>query len=179
VFPTCVDRPGNRRGRQRTTARGPLAWVVTDHVKARKLKQILPVFQPLAFCNFFAPLEGFKRYKRGKTTKNLCNCSLVSSGGNNEKGKRKRKKTVKEVKRKYTAFLHFFFFCCWVFTYFLALDKVGDVHGHLLDLGVVELLDLAEHGNVLTADKVDGNTLATETTATTNATIKEEREREG
>lgn len=48
------------------------------------------------------------------------------------------------------------------------LDEVGNVHGHLLDLGAVELLDLTEHANIVGGDEVDSNTLTTETTATTN-----------
>lgn len=46
------------------------------------------------------------------------------------------------------------------------LDEVGHVHGHLLDLGAVELLNLAHHAHIIGGDKVDGNTLAAETTTT-------------
>lgn len=49
------------------------------------------------------------------------------------------------------------------------LDKVSDVHGHLLDLGAVELFDLAHHAHVVGSNEVDGNTLTTETTTTTDA----------
>ena len=49
------------------------------------------------------------------------------------------------------------------------LDEVGNVHGHLLDLGAVELLNLTHHANIIGGDKVDGDTLAAETTTTTNA----------
>jgi len=48
------------------------------------------------------------------------------------------------------------------------LDEVGNVHGHLKDLSRVELLDLTEHAGVIGGDKVDGNTLTTETTTTTD-----------
>lgn len=48
------------------------------------------------------------------------------------------------------------------------LDKVGDVHGHLLDLGTVELLNLTHHANIIGGDKVDGNALSAETTTTTD-----------
>lgn len=48
------------------------------------------------------------------------------------------------------------------------LDKVGDVEGHLVDLGVVEGLNLAHHLDVLGGDEVDGDTLTTETTTTTD-----------
>ena len=41
------------------------------------------------------------------------------------------------------------------------LDEVGDVHGHLLNLGVVELLDVAEDAHVVLNDEVDGDTLTT------------------
>lgn len=49
------------------------------------------------------------------------------------------------------------------------LDEVGHVHRHLLNLGAVELLNLAHHADIISSDKVDRNTLATETTTTTNA----------
>jgi hypothetical protein len=45
---------------------------------------------------------------------------------------------------------------------------VRDVERHLIDLGVVELLNITQHTNVLGGDKVDGNTLTTETATTTN-----------
>jgi hypothetical protein len=48
------------------------------------------------------------------------------------------------------------------------LDEVGNVHGHLLDMGAVELLDLTHHADILGGDEVDGNTLTTETTTTTD-----------
>mmetsp|Transcript_27262 Transcript_27262/g.80176 ORF Transcript_27262/g.80176 Transcript_27262/m.80176 type:complete len:208 (-) Transcript_27262:727-1350(-) len=43
-----------------------------------------------------------------------------------------------------------------------SLDEVGHVHGHLLDVRVVELLDLAEGAHVLRSHEVDGDTLAAE-----------------
>lgn len=49
------------------------------------------------------------------------------------------------------------------------LDEVGHVHRHLLNLGAVELLNLAHHADIISSDKVDRNTFATETTTTTNA----------
>lgn len=49
------------------------------------------------------------------------------------------------------------------------LDKVGDVHGHLLDLRAVELLNLAHHADVVSGNEVDGNTLTAETATTTDA----------
>ncbi|GKT55011.1 hypothetical protein ColTof4_08128 [Colletotrichum tofieldiae] len=48
------------------------------------------------------------------------------------------------------------------------LDEVGNVHGHLLDLGAVELLNLSHHADILGGNEVDGNTLTTETTTTTD-----------
>jgi hypothetical protein len=45
----------------------------------------------------------------------------------------------------------------------------GTIHWHLIDLGGVELLDVAQQANVLVLDKVDGNTLAAKTTRTANA----------
>lgn len=50
-----------------------------------------------------------------------------------------------------------------------ALDEIGNVHGHLLDLSAVELLDFSHHANILGRDEVDGYTLSAETTTTTNA----------
>jgi len=49
------------------------------------------------------------------------------------------------------------------------LDEVGDVHGHLVDLGVVELLDVLQIPLVLFGDKVDGDALTTESTSTTDS----------
>lgn len=48
------------------------------------------------------------------------------------------------------------------------LDEVRNVERHLVDLGVVEGLDLTEHLDVVGGDKVDGNTLTSETTTTTD-----------
>lgn len=48
------------------------------------------------------------------------------------------------------------------------LDKIGNVHGHLLDLGAVELLNLTHHADIIGGDEVDGNTLSAETTTTTD-----------
>jgi len=44
----------------------------------------------------------------------------------------------------------------------------GNVHGHLLNLGAVELLNLAHHADIVGGDEVDGHTLATEATTTTD-----------
>jgi hypothetical protein len=49
------------------------------------------------------------------------------------------------------------------------LDEVGHIHGHLLDLRAVKLLNLAHHAHILSGNEVDGNSLTTETTATTDA----------
>ena len=38
------------------------------------------------------------------------------------------------------------------------LDEVGNVEGHLVDLGVVEGLDFSEHFGVVGSDKVDCDT---------------------
>lgn len=50
--------------------------------------------------------------------------------------------------------------------WYVVLDEVGNVHGHLLDLSAVELLNLTHHANVVSSDKVDGDTLSAETTTT-------------
>ena len=52
-------------------------------------------------------------------------------------------------------------------------DQVSDVHGHLVDVGAVELLNLAHGTDVVSSDKVDRNTLAPETTSTTNSDVCE------
>lgn len=49
------------------------------------------------------------------------------------------------------------------------LDEVGDIHGHFLDLGVVELFDFSKHGDVFGSDKVDRDTLSAESTTSTDS----------
>jgi hypothetical protein len=49
------------------------------------------------------------------------------------------------------------------------LDEVGNVHGHLLNLSAVELLDLSHHADILGGHEVDRNTLPSETTSTTDS----------
>lgn len=49
------------------------------------------------------------------------------------------------------------------------LDELSDVGGHLLDLGLVVVGDVLEVADVVLGDKVDGHTLATETTRATDA----------
>lgn len=49
------------------------------------------------------------------------------------------------------------------------LDEVGNVHWHLLDLGAVELLNLSHHADIISGDEVDGNTLTSETSTTTDS----------
>lgn len=51
----------------------------------------------------------------------------------------------------------------------LSLDEVCHVHRHLLNLGVVELLNVAEVADIFCGDKVDGNTLTTKTTRSSNS----------
>lgn len=48
------------------------------------------------------------------------------------------------------------------------LDEVSHVHGHLLDLCAVELLNLAHHADIVSSDEVDGHTLTSETSTTTD-----------
>jgi len=50
----------------------------------------------------------------------------------------------------------------------LTLDQVSDVHGHLLDLRVVELLDVAQEADIVTCEEVDGDSLATEAARAAN-----------
>ena len=40
--------------------------------------------------------------------------------------------------------------CCVV----VFLDEVGDVHGHLLNLGAVELFDIAEDADIVNCDEL-------------------------
>lgn len=49
------------------------------------------------------------------------------------------------------------------------VELTSHVHGHLLDLCAVELLDLAHHADIVSSDEVDGNTLTSETSTTTDA----------
>lgn len=58
------------------------------------------------------------------------------------------------------------FFCFYIPP---RLDKVSNVLGHLLNLSVVESLKLLQSIAILLGDEVDGNTLTTETTTTTNS----------
>ena len=53
----------------------------------------------------------------------------------------------------------------------MALDQIGDVHGHLLDLGVVELLDLAERAHVLAREEVDCDALAAKAATAADAVV--------
>jgi hypothetical protein len=48
------------------------------------------------------------------------------------------------------------------------LDQIGDVHRHLVDLGVVELLDVFQRAPVRVGDEVDSNSLPTETSTPSN-----------
>jgi hypothetical protein len=48
-------------------------------------------------------------------------------------------------------------------------ELTSHVHGHLLDLCAVELLNLAHHADIVGSDEVDGNTLTSETSTTTDA----------
>jgi len=40
--------------------------------------------------------------------------------------------------------------------------------GHLVDLGVVELLELSEHGNILGGNEVDRDSLSTESSSSSD-----------
>ena len=50
----------------------------------------------------------------------------------------------------------------------VVLNEVGNVHGHLVDASVVEFLDIVKRTFVFISHKVDGDTLATESTTTTD-----------
>jgi len=47
-------------------------------------------------------------------------------------------------------------------------EKVRNVHGHFVDLGRVVQLNVTEDANVILSDKVDGYTLASESSTSTN-----------
>ena len=49
------------------------------------------------------------------------------------------------------------------------LDKIGNVHWHLFDLGVVKLLDIAQVSNIPGGDEVDCNPFTAETTRPTKS----------
>lgn len=48
------------------------------------------------------------------------------------------------------------------------LDKVGNIHGHLVDLCVIMLLDVSHHALVVLCYKVDCHSLPTESAGSTN-----------
>ena len=51
----------------------------------------------------------------------------------------------------------------------MTLDKVGDVHWHLVDLGIIELLNVFQTPPVVLGDEVDSHAFTTETTASPNS----------
>ena len=56
-----------------------------------------------------------------------------------------------------------------IFFIIMHLDKVSNVHWHFFNLSVVELFDISHHTDVFVGNKVNSNTLTTETTTTTNS----------
>jgi len=74
-------------------------------------------------------------------------------------------------KNPHPIFVNFLLLLCFRLprTKMSRLDEVRHVSRHLLDLGVVELLQLAQGAQVLVGDEVDGHTLSAETTRATNA----------
>ena len=51
----------------------------------------------------------------------------------------------------------------------VSLDKIGDIHGHLVDLGVVELLNVFQTSPIVLRDEVDGDAFTTKSTATADS----------
>lgn len=49
------------------------------------------------------------------------------------------------------------------------LDEISDVQGHLIDLRVVELFNISQHPHIVCSDEVDGDTLPSESSSTTNS----------
>jgi hypothetical protein len=50
----------------------------------------------------------------------------------------------------------------------MPLNEISDIHRHLLDLSIVELLDIVQHSDIFGSDEIDGYTFTAETTATTD-----------
>merc|ERR1719320_510117 len=50
----------------------------------------------------------------------------------------------------------------------LSLNQIGHIHGHLTDFGSVKLFDITEVTDISFREKVDGHTLTTETSRTTD-----------
>lgn len=50
----------------------------------------------------------------------------------------------------------------------ILLDKIGHIHGHLLDRGVVERLNVPQGSLVILSHHVDGYSLSAKTTTPTN-----------
>ena len=49
------------------------------------------------------------------------------------------------------------------------LDQVSHVHGHLVDAGVVEFLDVVQCTFVVVRDEIDGNAFATKSATTSDS----------
>mmetsp|Transcript_2473 Transcript_2473/g.6672 ORF Transcript_2473/g.6672 Transcript_2473/m.6672 type:complete len:88 (-) Transcript_2473:1105-1368(-) len=49
-----------------------------------------------------------------------------------------------------------------------SLDQIGNVHRHFSDFGSVKLFDITEVTDISFREEVDGNTLTTETSGTTD-----------
>lgn len=49
------------------------------------------------------------------------------------------------------------------------LHEIGHVDGHLLDFSIVKLFNVAQGTLVILGDEVDGDSLATETSTTTDS----------
>lgn len=50
----------------------------------------------------------------------------------------------------------------------MSLNKIGDVHGHLVDDGVVKCLNVFHDPHVVAGQQVDGHALPAESAAATN-----------
>lgn len=57
------------------------------------------------------------------------------------------------------------------------LHEIGHVDGHLLDFSIVKLFNVAQRTLVILSDEVDGDTLAAETSTTTDSAMMMIRER--
>jgi len=56
-----------------------------------------------------------------------------------------------------------------IFAVLVVLNEVGDIHGHLVNAGIVELFNVVEGPFVLLRHKVDGDSFTTKSTATANS----------
>ena len=67
----------------------------------------------------------------------------------------------------------------WVGIKGVGLDKIGNVHGHLVNLCIVELLNVFEHTFIISCYKVNGHALSTKPASSTDPRGRGRGERGG